>query len=247
MVSFVICGYPGKGKSTSIFPNEELGIKGLDPEKMVYITCSSVKRGLLPNWREIFKADKKISEGGQYIATKEPAVIEKVILHVATSRPEIKFVVIEDANLIMGKHVMSKSKMERDEWSQLGTSMYRIFNTLDVISSDPKLNRDDLFIIFTLHLTHTDFTDGEMLRTKHEFALAGKMLSKNVPLESLWDIIVVADTKTTMTGDVEYVFQTKPKGNTPARSPHGLLPPEMKNDAGLIVDLICKYDGISLT
>jgi len=250
MQSFVIAGYPARGKTTSLFPNEELGIKGLPIDKTLYITCAGPGKSIpVPQWTEKFSADKKIKEGGRFLRSTDPNMISQVILYVAEHRKDVKVIVVDDANLVMGKTVMQKSKMERSDWADLGVVTYKMFNVLDTITASPTLNRDDLFIIFTFHLSETEIQDGYAVRTKHELSTSGQMLKKNVPLASLWDVILVANLKyDPMKTEPDYVFETRPFGDTPARSPFGMFPSEgiINNDAGLVLDILCDYHGIVL-
>ena len=255
MPSFLVCGYPGSGKSTSIFPNKSLGIKGLDPTKTMFINCAGDgKRILYPNWREVFQADKKPSEGGRYYADLNPSNIVKLVKYVLENRPDIKYIIIDDANLVMGMTVLgSTKKMERDDWATMAKNTFPMFNLVN----DPLLKaRPDVFLIFTMHLMAKD-TYKESLgdiapgATKHVLATAGQMINNNVPIASMFDIILTANTKfDPVKNEVRYFFETKPFENTPSRSPHGMFdeyftsPGIMPNDMGKVVDAICKFDGI---
>ena len=255
MVSFCVAGYPAAGKSTSIFPNEQLNIKGLDPLKTMYINCAGEgKRILYPKWREVFKAGTSIKEGGRYYASRNPRQISELIKYVAKERKDVNFIVIDDANLVMGMQVLSATKkMERDDWATLATNTWSMFNVINEISSNPELNRSDLFIIYTMHL-HTKETYNDSLgqvslsSTKHVLATSGQMINNNVPLASIWDIIIVANCRVNMTtGQPEYFFETRPIDNTPARAPIGMFgTSQFTNDLGAVVDAICAYDGITL-
>lgn len=259
MVSFAVVGYPSKGKSTSIFPNEKAGIKGLPPEKTVYISCAGpAKRIQFPNWRQVFKADKKISEGGHYASMNNPVLIADVIKHVATNRKDINYIVIDDANLVMADKVLNRLvnskvvKMDFADWDSLGVTTYQMFKVLDDIVLNPELNRPDLFIIYTFHLTSKD--NYETGAVKHSISTSGQMLEKQKPLASIFDIILVANTHfDIIKNETKYVFETKPFGDTPARCPIGMfddipeiLPNKIPNDLCLVVDAICKYDGITI-
>lgn len=261
MVSFAVVGYPGKGKSTSIFPNEKAGIIGLPPEKTVYVSCAGpAKRIQFPNWRNVFDAEKSIKEGGRYSSKNDPIIIAGIIKHVATSRKDINYIVIDDANLVMADKVLNRynaknksvSKMDFADWDELGVTTYQMFKVLDDVVANPELNRPDLFIIYTFHLTAKDNYETGVV--KHNIAVSGQMLEKQKPLASIFDIILVANTYfDVLKNETRYVFETKPFGDTPARCPIGMFdeiteiqPNKIPNDLGLVVDAICKYDGISL-
>lgn len=262
MVSFAVVGYPAKGKSTSIFPNEKAGIKGLPPEQTIYISCAGpAKRIQFANWRNVFKADKKISEGGQYASMNNPIMIADMIKYVSVNRKEIKYIVIDDANLVMADKVLGRynnvkksvSKMDRDDWDSLGVTTYQMFKVLDEIVLSAELNRPDLFVIYTFHLTSKENYDVGMI--KHSISTSGQMIEKHKPIASMFDIILVSNTHfDVIKNETTYVFELKQFGDTPARSPIGMFddipevaPGKIPNDLGKVVDAICKFDGIIIS
>ena len=270
MVSFAVVGYPGKGKSTSIFPNEKAGIMGLPPEKTVYVSCAGpAKRIQFPNWRNVFDAEKSIKEGGRYSAQNDPIVVAGIIKYVATSRKDINYIVIDDANLVMADKVLNRynsknksvSKMDFADWDELSVTTYQMFKVLDDIVENPELNRPDLFVIYTFHLiAKNNFSTGE---SSHVIATSGQSLNNTKPIASIFDIILVANTHfNVLQNKTINTFEYVKFGDTPARCPLGMFdnvqlpksfvdsvsPVEGKipNDLGLVVKAIAEYDGIIL-
>lgn len=270
MVSFAVVGYPGNGKSTSIFPNEKAGITGLPPEKTIYVSCAGpAKRIQYANWRKVFDAEKSIKEGGRYTAQTDPIVIANLIKYVASSRKDINYIVIDDANLVMADKVLNRynaknksvSKMDFSDWDELSVTTYQMFKVLDEIIENPDLNRSDLFVIYTFHLNAKDnFNTGE---SSHVIATSGQSLNRTKPIASMFDIILVANTHyNVLLNKTIYTFEYLKYGDTPARCPIGMfdnleLPESFKaavqttegkipNDMGLVVKAIAAYDGIEL-
>ena len=92
-----IVGDSGTGKSTSILPNADLGIKGLDPQRTVII---NVAEKPLPTrgWRKMVP-DKNI------INTSNAAEIVQWIDKIGAS-DKIDNIVIDDAQYIMGYSIV---------------------------------------------------------------------------------------------------------------------------------------------
>ena len=58
-----IVGSSGDGKSTSIFPNAEIGIEGLDPKETVIINVMGKPLPVRGAYK-LYDPEKKITEGG---------------------------------------------------------------------------------------------------------------------------------------------------------------------------------------
>src|SRR5690606_27867995 len=141
-----IVGPSGHGKTTSLVPNEQLGIKGLNPKETVIINVSG-KPLPFKNSRKIYNPDIPIMEGGNYIVTENAETIEKAINFINSRRPDIKHIVIDDAGYTMGLQVISKAKIKGfDKWTDLAVDHMRIINA----ARHPSI-RKDLTIILIYH------------------------------------------------------------------------------------------------
>lgn len=145
----VVAGDVGTGKTTSLFPNEKLGIKGLNPQEMVYISIAgSGKEIPLKGWRTLFQADKGIQEGGRYKSTTDPAMLKSIISYVDSKLPDIKYLVIDDADYVMGKRVVSEEqKMDFEDWRKLAVDTF----TKMLSPALDYAQRADLVIIYLWH------------------------------------------------------------------------------------------------
>ena len=105
-----IVGPPGSGKSSSMFPNEKLGIKGLDPTKTIFISAAGAGKPLLfPNSKKLYKSGT-LKDGSNHIFQKSANKIATIIEKIDTL-PEyshIKHVVVDDAGLSQMFIFMSK-------------------------------------------------------------------------------------------------------------------------------------------
>lgn len=147
--SLVIVGQSGTGKSTSMFPNEKLGIKGLDPKKTVYINVSS-KALPVKGWTSMYNQDIAISKGGNYLGSFGEAktiaqTIIQLINYVSQNRPDIDNLVIDDAQYIMAFENMSRAKESGyGKFTDIGVNINNVLAA--VRSARPNLN-----VILTWH------------------------------------------------------------------------------------------------
>ena len=105
-----VMGDTGKGKTTSLFPNEKHNIIGLNPKEtvLIFVTPKDIP---MRNAYEHYKKGVSISEGGNFITTADTTAIGQIINYVASSRPEIKNIVVDDYAYTMGFQVMSEEKV----------------------------------------------------------------------------------------------------------------------------------------
>lgn len=224
-----VVGPSGSGKTTSMFPNKDVGIVGLNPKETVFINVAS-KTLPAKNVRSMYPEDKKITEGGNYIATHNAKAIAQIVDFINKNRPEIKNIVIDDLGLMMSLEAFEQAQTKGfDKFVTMAVNMFSILNT-------SRTCRSDLNIVCTFHQEKGD--DGlNKIRT------LGKMLDNQIYLDSLFTFILysqtVIDPKTNV---VEYKFQTKSDGTSTCKSPIGcfdniLIP----NDLGYVVKAIAEY------
>jgi ABC-type dipeptide/oligopeptide/nickel transport system ATPase component len=130
-----IVGQSGSGKSTSI--------ETLNPKETVIINISN-KSLPFRNWKSNYIA-KKLSEGGNYVVTDSAATIITALEYISKSRPEIKYIVLDDAQYLMSFEFMAKAK---EKGYEKFTAIAK--NTFDVLSVARSL-RDDLIVICLYH------------------------------------------------------------------------------------------------
>lgn len=105
----VICGDSGSGKSSSIAPDEELDIIGLDPKETFII---NIKGKPLPfkGWKKLYiPITKDNLDKGNYLVSTDTDTIIKTLKYVSSKRPEIKNIVIDDSQYKMADEFMSKA------------------------------------------------------------------------------------------------------------------------------------------
>jgi len=98
----------GCGKTTSLFPSKELGIKGLDPKETLYINVAG-KPLPMRGANKHYNPELPPSKGGNYLETSNIDVIKQVLTY-ADKEERFKNIVIDDAGYLMGFSVMEKAR-----------------------------------------------------------------------------------------------------------------------------------------
>lgn len=105
--AIAIVGDSGSGKSTSMAQMPELGVIGLDPKETFII---NIKGKDLPfrGWKKKYTPIPVGGppETGNYLSSTDPDLIVKVINYVGTNRPDIKNLVVDDGQYVMGQEFM---------------------------------------------------------------------------------------------------------------------------------------------
>lgn len=222
-----IVGLPATGKSTSYGQFPELGIEGLDPKETVIINVCG-KPLPFRGWKTLYNPDKKITDGGNYIATADPIKIAGVIDHISKNRLEIKNVVLEDGQYTMAFEFMSRAgESGYKKFSDIGVNFNKIRNSVAA-------SRDNLTVFA---LWHPD-VDNE---GKMSMKTVGKMVNDYLTPEGLFTVILYTRVSKTE-GGIKYQFVTNNDGNLPARSPIGMFKEQyIQNDLGKVARTIKEY------
>lgn len=168
MSKILVLAQSGFGKSTSIGNIPELGIKGLDPAETFVITATNKP---LP-----FRGSQKVyitvpegqppMKGNRYI-TSEGLKIAKAIKFISENRPEIKTIVIDDANYVMQDYYMENAKSKGfDTFKEIGASMHFIFSAMESASN----------INFVMFAHPEEFRDSNGDTISYRFKTVGKMV-----------------------------------------------------------------------
>lgn len=233
--AIAVVGDSGSGKSTSLSNVPELNIKGLDPKETFII---NVKGKPLPmkGWATLYKEIDvtKPPVEGNYLATTQPELIIKTLQYISANRPDIKSVVLDDAQYVMSEEFMVNAlKAGYDKFNKMAKNMY------DIINTGINMRKDINFIM----LTHDDEEDG-----KSKIKTLGKMLDDKVNLAGLFTVVLYTTTKTTSQGTT-YNFITNKhiddRGvHIPAKSPIGMFEEKIiPNDLGYVLDVINEYNN----
>ena len=223
-----LAGFSGAGKSTSL--------KYLDPASTFIISCTN-KQLQIPGFRKKYpKAEVKDNKlVGNWLISNSYSKIEKIMKIVSQSRPEVKTVVIDDANYLLSNETFATA-LEKgyNKFSVMAKNYY------DLLQMCMNL-RDDLTVIFICHLENEGTDDDP----KYHIWTTGKMLSQQINLDGLFSYLLYAERyKDDGDDEVKYHFKTKTDGNDTCRTVEGrfkdkYIEPNMK----LVIDTINKFEA----
>lgn len=110
MSKTIVCvGNTSSGKTSAAFPNKKLGIKGLPPSETFFI---SVQKNELPmkGWKKKYTLFTKENQNGNLLISDNVNVVNGIINFVSNSRPEIKYLVLDDWSYLASNEYFRRSK-----------------------------------------------------------------------------------------------------------------------------------------
>ena len=230
-----IVGDTGTGKTSSVMPDSDINVKGLNPKETFII---NVKDKPLPmrGWLRLYipiPVGVPPTEGNYFASTDAQAII-KTMAYVGSNRPDIKNIVLDDGQYLMSEEFMANAlKAGYDKFNKMAKNMY------DVINTGLNLPKDKNFIL----ITHSEENEG-----KTDIKTLGKMLSDKVNLAGLFTVVLYTDVKTNLQGST-YSFITNQHINdrgvyVMAKSPRGMFKDKLiPNDLGFVLDSIEQYNN----
>lgn len=227
MASIAIVGKSGTGKSTSYGQFSELGIKGLTPKETVIVNVSG-KDLPFRGWKKLYTG--KLPEGGNYFESSDAEMITKAIGYISESRPEIKNIVIDDAQYIMAFEFMRRAKESGyGKYADIGVNLGKVVEAA-------RLTRKDLKVYFLWH-PENDRENGYKMKT------VGSMVDNYLTLEGLFTVVLYVKVSKGNDNKIKYEFVTNHDGEFPSKSPIGLFSElYIPNDLGVVSESIDKYN-----
>jgi hypothetical protein len=230
MAKILVIAESGFGKSTSICPSEELGIKGLNPTNTFIVNVSG-KDIPARGWKKLYKPiEGKDLSTGNYVDTNDGLAIAGLISILNEKKPQITNLVIDDFQYIMADYYMDKAKTSGfDKFADIGYQIGQIFKALTKFKGN---------IIILTHPEEVQNTYGTTYKAK----TVGKMIDQYITIEGKFDIVLYGHQEfDTKTKKVSKQFVTNFDGRYPAKSAPGMLPGLMINDLGLVIEMVDKY------
>lgn len=221
--SILIIGESGTGKSTAI--------RTLDPSETFII---NIDHKPLPfkGWQKSYKSEGK--DMNYYIPRSDEQKhqvtalsILNILERISSNRPEIKTVIIDDAQYLMSNEFMRRATEKGfDKFSEIGQHIFYLLDKMNFY-------RNNLIIFF---MWHSDVGDDGISRPK----TIGKLLKEKVAIEGKF----VAVFHSYIRQD-KYMFQTLGDETTIAKSPMGMFNTKfIPNDLKLVIDAVNAYNGI---
>jgi hypothetical protein len=214
-----IVGSTGTGKSTSI--------KHLNPEE-TYIINVAKKELPFKGSEALYNTEKK-----NYKELDDAVEITRLLHIISDKAPQIKNVVIEDSNYIMGFNIVSRA-------TEIGFTKFSIMarDMVELFREARKL-RDDLKVFYFTH-PETIEEGGEV--TGYKIKTAGKLIDNQIVLEGLLTICLYTYVEENKDGTSTYNFVTNRFKKFPAKSPDGMFTNiKMPNNLQTVVDTIDEY------
>lgn len=149
------------------------------------------------------------------------------------SAPEFKRYAIDDSQYLIAFEFFANAKEKGyDKFTDMALHMY---NTVQhIINHTPP----DVIVYF-LHHVETAY---DSLGTKRVKAKTiGKMIDEKLTLEGLFSIVLLCQSDSTG----RHYFTTQSFGNSTAKSPMQMFPPEIDNDLKMVDDTIRDYYGMT--
>lgn len=223
MASIAIAGKSGTGKSTSLGQFPQLGIKGLNPKETAIINVAG-KDLPFQGWKKNYNKESK-----NYVETSD---VDKIVLaiNIFDQNPNIKNVVIDDAQYIMAFEFMSRAKEAGyGKFADLGVNLGKVVKAA-------KDTRPNLKVYFLWH-PEEDKETGFKLKT------VGKMVDDYLTLEGLFTVVLYTNVSKSSDGKILYQFVTNFDGKYPSKSPIGMFKDlYIANDLGFVSESIDKYN-----
>ena len=222
-----LAGFSGSGKSTSL--------KYLTPESTFIISCTN-KQLQIPGFRKKYpKAeikDKKLV--GNWLISNNYSNIEKIMKIISNTRPEIKTIVIDDANYLLSNETFATALDKGyTKFSVMAKNYYELLMMCQSL-------RDDLTVVFICQIENAGTEENPM----YKIWTTGKMLSQQVNLDGLFSYLIYSERyKDDESDEIKYRFKTRTDGNDTCRTVAGCfedkyIEPNMK----LVIDTINKFE-----
>ncbi len=228
MSAIAIVGPSGSGKSTSYGEIPEIGIKGLNPKETVVINVSG-KDLPFKGWKNKYQG--KITEGGNYYEGSDAGKISDIIRLISEKRPEIKNIVIDDAQYIMSFEFMKRAKESGyNKFTDIGVNIHKI-------AESSRNARKDLECYFMWH--PETLKDGSL-----KMKSVGQMVDTYLTLEGLFSTILYTRVVKGTDDKIKYQFVTNNDGQFPGKSPVGMFKElYIPNDLQIVAQAINQYNN----
>lgn len=230
-------GFSGSGKSSSLAT--------LVPSETFIISCTPKQlsiKGFRKNYKKLSMTKTKNKEGkevtnieGNWFYSNDFTKVENIMKIVDTKMPQIKVLVIDDANYLLSQEVMARA-LEKgyDKHTELAMHYYNLL-------TDAMSLRDDLVVVFISHIVN----DGNDIDPNYKLFTTGKLLDRSVNIDGMFNYLLYAEKLIdNVTNEVGYKFRTHSLGKDTCRSTAGCfadmyIEPDMKK----VIDRINEFEN----
>lgn len=211
----MIIGESGSGKSTSL--------RNLNPAE-TFIIATISKPLPFKGGNKRFTLYSKENPNGNYYCSDKPDAIIRCINYVNAKRPEIKVLVIDDFQFIMGNAFLERCEEKGfTKFTQIQKDAWKVITLLGEVRKD----------LISFVLCHPETTPEGKIKAK----TLGKMLDSHSTLEGLFSMVLQ-----TQIIDDRYTFLTNSNGLSICKTPMGMFADKnIDNDLVLVRDAIKEY------
>ena len=229
-MSNIIClaGLSNSGKSTSL--------KYLEPESTFIVSCTNKQlqiSGFRKKYKKVTTNEGKLV--GNWYINNNYDNIKKMLNIVSKTRPEVKVIVLDDANYLLSNETFQNALTKGyEKFTILAKNYY------DLIEYCMNL-RDDLTVVFITHIENF----GTDIDPEYRMWTTGKMLTNAINLDGLFSYIIYSERYVSDTDDeVKYRFKTRTDGNDTCRSVSGCFEDKyIEPDMKYVIDTINKFEN----
>lgn len=225
MAVVVIAGFSNSGKTTSL--------RFLPPESTFIVNINKNKTPSFPGFKKKFKTLHKEplvgSDGkpvmrdngrpafkwiGNYYQSDNYDKINTV-LNIVNKNKDIKYLVVDDVNYIMGQDIMSR--IEEKSYDKYSSFAAHYNDLIDRLCS----MREDMDVVIVSHIMKDEIQDGT---TQTRMTSASKSLDKYAWVDGRFDYILYMECLVDDLSDtIQYVYRTRKEGNDSCRSVYGVF------------------------
>lgn len=234
MSKILVLGVTGSGKTSSLFPSDKLGIKGLNPKETFLITVTN-KPLSCKGGNKLYPIGTP--ETGQRYISNSGEKIAKAMLYINEKRPEIKNIVLDDTNYIMQDYYMANAARKGyDTFKEIGMDFNYIFVAAENL-------RQDINFIMMAHCE--EYRDSNTDSLSYRFKTVGKMVSDYLTPEGKFEnVLYTKQVFNSQEKTVNKYFVTNYDGQYPAKTPAGMFDElYIPNDMSIVIEAINKYNN----
>lgn len=237
MAKVLVLGKSGFGKTTSIGNIPEYNIQGLTPEKTFVISATS-KPLPFKGSAKTYQSCNVISGIGDInihrLITNNGAEAASAIEWIIDNRPDIKNIVIDDANYFMQDYYMDNSlRKGYDVFKEIGVFINKLFAAMEKSST----------INFYMLAHYEEYKDSSSDSVSYRFKTVGSMVESYITPEGKFDIVLYGKQYyDEITKKTVKQFITNFDGKYPAKSPIGMFDEiNIPNDLGYVAKKVYEY------
>lgn len=223
-----IVGESGSGKSS--------GIRNLNPQETFVINVANKPipiKGSKQLYKPLIQDPETKKFTGNLYNTSNVEQISKIMKLVDKTMPQIKQIIIDDAQYLMAFEAMDRA-LEKgfDKFSQIAQHFYLVLK--EAINL-----RDNLKVFVLCHSENV----GDALNPKFKIKTQGKMIDNMITVEGLFTYVLFTERVQNEEGKMEYKFVTNSDGSNTAKTPMGCFEDYyIDNDLQFVIDKINEYN-----